>query len=64
VANPERELLMAKNAALMLLAQINVNIKERELKGISQQETKMYLDLIFKKEETDNVTELKAEQLF
>jgi len=67
VANPERERLMAKNAGLMLLAQIQKNISERELRGIDQSEVKVLLKSLISKDNEftqNNITKLKAQKLY
>ena len=54
---------MAKNAGLMLLAQIQKNINERELKGIDQTEVKVLLKSLIAKDNEftqNNITKLKA----
>ena len=43
VANPQRELMQIASNAVMLFKQIELNIVERERKGIDQAETKALL---------------------
>jgi len=58
---------MAKNAGLMLLAQIQKNISERELRGIDQSEVKVLLKSLISKDNEftqNNITKLKAQKLY
>lgn len=65
VANPERERLMAKNTAKMLIHKMCANIAERESNGVNQSETKiLLLALANSNENSDNITLKRAEKLY
>lgn len=65
VNNPQREKLIAEKGSHMLLTQIMINIKDREARGINQEETKLLLKkLATEGDQEDNVTIKKAERLY